>query len=934
MSLEPRRSPPRTSDPETHVVQFYGDDVFLVDRLVGFVEDGLVEGEAVLVAVTQAHLDELERRLSAQRVDLAAARREGHFVPLEAGATLARLLVDGAPDAGRFARVVGDAIRDTAQRHPRVRVFGEMVALLWRDGQRHAALELERLWTDLARSLPFHLACAYPLAGFDGNGDAVAMRRVCDAHDEILPAEGYAADAGDLERMRAIVELQRRAQVREDEHLERSRLAAIVESSDDAIVGQTLDGVVTSWNAGAERIFGWTADEIVGQPVARLIPADCSEDLPTILGTVRRGERVHHYETQRLRRDGQRIHVSLTVSPILDRDGTIAGASKIARDITNRRRAEEALRQQRAMLDTLYEVGLTLGGELDLDKVLQTVTDAATTSTGARFGAFFYKQGEDAGGAYQLSALSGAPRAAFEGFGMPRDTPLFRATFSGEGVVRADDVTTDPRFGQNAPHHGMPDGHLPVASYLAVPVVGRGGAVFGGLFLGHPEAGVFTEQSERMVVALAAQAAVAIDNARLYETERRLRDEAERASRTKDEFLAMLGHELRNPLSSVRNAIVSASLDPLRRERALGLARRGSDLLVRMVDDLLDVARISSGKIALRRERVRLASVVERAVESTRELVEERAHQLTVSVADEPLEVDGDQTRLEQVAMNLLTNAAKYTERGGHVRVAVAREGDDAVLRVRDDGVGIPPDLLARVFDLFAQGERGLERASGGLGIGLTVVRRIVELHGGAVEAHSEGLGTGTEFVVRLPALPRAAEAASPPAASAAAMPRRARLLVVEDHPDVAEGVVMLLELLGHDVQLAPDGDAALSLARANPPEAMLIDIGLPGMDGYEVARHLRADPTFAGVVLIALTGYGRLEDRQRAYRGRLRPPSDEAGRVPGAGRAARRSAAARGRLAATGSRSRADDGVTAPEGSARRPPRRRSPRPPSARAG
>ncbi len=676
------------------------------------------------------------------------------------------------------------------------------------------------------------------------------------------PGGGVPADAPDL----VGVELQRRTGALETESGERARLAAIVESSDDAIVSKTLDGVIVSWNRGAEQLFGYTAEEMIGQPISRLMPAERQDDFATILAAIRRGERLEHFETERVRKDGRRIHVSVTVSPIKDAAGNVIGASKIARDVTARKRAEQAVRERRAIVDAINQVGRTLSAELELEKVLQAVTDAATSLTGGEFGAFFYNATDDQGGHYLLYTLSGAPRAAFEKLGMPRNTAMFAATFAGERVVRLDDVKQDPRYGRNPPHHGLPDGHLPVTSYLAVPVVGRNGVVFGGLFLGHSESGIFSEDSEQIAVGLAAQAAIAIDNARLYAAERRLRAEAEAANRAKDAFLAMLGHELRNPLSAVRNAAVTARFDPARRERALDIVRRGTDRLGRLVDDLLDVARITQGKITLRTQRVRLAGVVERAVETTQPLIEERSHGLSLSLPRDEVQVDADPTRLEQVIVNLIANAVKYTEPGGRIEVALERDGADAVLRIRDNGIGIAPEMLPHVFDLFAQADRGLGQEHGGLGIGLTVVQQLVALHGGRVQARSDGLGKGAEFVVRLPVPSRAPEQAGP-AASGQQTPAAtaAQVLVVEDDPDAAEALVMLLEVLGHRARRVQDGATALDVAREKGPDVMLVDIGLPGMDGYEVARRVRREPRLRDLVLVALSGYGREEDKQRA---------------------------------------------------------------------
>jgi PAS domain S-box-containing protein len=642
-------------------------------------------------------------------------------------------------------------------------------------------------------------------------------------------------------------------------------LAAIVDSSDDAIISKDLGGIITSWNPAAERMFGYTALEAIGRSITMLIPADRQDEEPRILARIQLGERVDHFETVRVRKDGRLVDISVTISPVKDAAGRVIGASKVAREVSERKRAEAQLRQQQAVIDELYNVGLSLSAE-DLEKLLRHMTDAATSLAGARFGAFFYNALDPNGGHYLLYTLSGASRDDFERFGMPRNTPIFAPTFAGLGVVRLDDVTRDPRYGKNPPHRGMPAGHLPVKSYLAVPVVGRKGKVFGGLFLGHPEPGVFGEEAERVVSGLAVQAAVAIENAQLYETEQRLRREAEAAGRAKDEFLAMLGHELRNPLSSVRNAVLAASLDPAYAQQAFGIVRRGAEQLTRLVDDLLDVARITQGKITLERERVSLVGVVERALETARPVLEERAHHLTLALPPGPVDVQGDQTRLEQIVVNLLANAAKFTEPGGRIRVAVEREGASALLSVEDSGVGIAEELLPRIFDLFAQAEAGLARSSGGLGIGLTIVKRLAELHGGTVEARSRGPGTGAEFIVRLPLLARREAPQPPPArAAGAARARSARILVVEDNLDAADSLAMLLELLGHEVEVVHDGAAGIERARSYRPELMFVDIGLPGIDGYEVARRIRAEAIAPGVVLVALTGYGGPEYRERA---------------------------------------------------------------------
>jgi PAS domain S-box-containing protein len=866
-----------------HTVQFYEADAFLVDAVTRFIGGALGTGEVAVSIATPQHRARFEAQLRARAIDVAAAAAQGRYVTLDAAETLATFMVDGRPDEDRFTDVIGGPIGRLVAAYPGavVHAFGEMVALLAADGNHAAAIQLEELWNRLAQRMGFSLLCAYPLRTFRSDDASAAFGKITAAHTHVVPAESYTALASDDDRLRVVTHLQQKATALDTVAAERKHaesalrernamLQALVAASPTPIVVIDVDKTVRLWNPAAERVFGWSEHEVVGHEIP-IVPPEKLDECDGVRDAVTHGESFAGIETHRFRRDGAPVDVRISAAPLSDDEGTVRSMVLLFEDVTQRNRAESARQSAVRELHTLHDLGRTLSAELDLQRLLQVLTDTATQLSGAEFGAFFYNAFDDnapgdRGGHYLLYAVSGSSREAFERFGPPRNTKMFAPTFAGEAVVRLDDVTKDPRYVQSTPRPDVLAAHLPVRSYLAVPVVGRNGNVFGGLFLAHPQPSVFTEESERIVTGLASHAAVAIENARLYDAERRARTEAEAANRAKDEFLAMLGHELRNPLAAVRNAIVAARVGGARRERALDIARRQSEHLGRLVDDLLDVARISQGKITLHVQRVRCAAIVERALETTRPLIAERGHLLTITLPRHDVQVEGDATRLEQVLVNLITNAAKYTPPGGRIEVMAERDDAELVLRVRDDGAGIAPEVLPRVFDLFMQGDRALDRAPGGLGIGLTVVRKLVELHGGRVEAHSAGLGRGAEFVVRVPALPEEtanAGESTPPTAS----PTVARVLIVEDHPDVAESLQLLMEVLGHQVRIVHDGESAVRAAQASPPDVMLVDIGLPGMNGYEVARRVRDDPKLARVVLVALTGYGRDEDREAAHR-------------------------------------------------------------------
>ncbi|MHC5542260.1 hybrid sensor histidine kinase/response regulator [Singulisphaera rosea] len=352
-------------------------------------------------------------------------------------------------------------------------------------------------------------------------------------------------------------------------------------------------------------------------------------------------------------------------------------------------------------------------------------------------------------------------------------------------------------------------------------------------------------------------------------TERKRSEEALReADRRKDDFLAMLAHELRNPLSAINNAIQLArrSGKTEHLEWAKDVIGQQVGHLTRLIDDLLDISRITRGKIQLRKDLRELAPIVRGAVESARPSIEARGHQLSVSIGETPFRIDADATRLEQVLVNLLTNAAKYTQDGGRIALEAQPEGTDVVIKIRDNGEGITPEMLLKIFEPFIQVEQTLDRSQGGLGIGLTLARTLTEMHGGSLTATSEGPGLGSEFVVRLPLIeaevPIAEEGASPKSEVVAQGPR---VLVVDDNVESAQGLASLLTMFGHDVHIAFEGLEAIDAARQHLPQTVLLDIGLPKLDGYQVARLIRAENRLKDVLLVAVTGYGQEEDRLRS---------------------------------------------------------------------
>ncbi|QDU28071.1 Autoinducer 2 sensor kinase/phosphatase LuxQ [Anatilimnocola aggregata] len=594
---------------------------------------------------------------------------------------------------------------------------------------------------------------------------------------------------------------------------------AFLEVAPDAVVIVDHTGKMVQVNGQAEKTFHYGREELIGQDVELLMPERFRErHKAQIAGFVAQpitrpmGPGLKLWG---LRKGGSEFPVEISLSPILDQDSVLIAS--IIRDVTERSRTEAALHISEIRYRRLFETAKD--GILILDTESGKITDANPF----------------------MSELLGYSHESFLGKEL-WEIGLFSDKVANEAAVRTLQDLGYIRYE-----------HLPLETsrgqLVEVEVV----------------ANAYQEDDHKVIQCNIRDIT---ERSRL---EKQMQEQAvalKDLHRRKDEFLAMLSHELRNPLAPITNAVRLLSFqkheDDLKHQ-ARTIIERQVGQLTRLIDDLLEVSRITTGRIHLQKERIGLNGIVERAVETARPLLDRHKHALIIALSPQPIWLQADAARIEQVVVNLLTNAAKYTTDGGHITIAVKREGDQAVLRVRDTGVGIAPELLPHIFDLFTQAERSLDRSQGGLGIGLSLVQRLVEMHDGKVEVESE-VGKGSDFVVRLPVM------ATPTTQSASPQPRALsrtgpslRVLVVDDNVDTAQTLRMLLKTTGHDVFTAYDGPTALKAVLDFRPNVVLLDIGLPGLDGFEVAKRLREDPSLNDVVLIAMTGYGQAEDLQRS---------------------------------------------------------------------
>jgi len=626
----------------------------------------------------------------------------------------------------------------------------------------------------------------------------------------------------------------------------------------------TLEGRIQSWNAGAAALFGYEPEEMLGRSILAIVPTELHAEEFQLLCRIRAGERTEHFDTIRQRKDGRRVPISLTCSPIRDARGVIIGASKIARDISGRKLAERHVASDVDALAKLSELSSRLWRcpslREGLDEMLVAVIALLTADKGN-----IQLLNHDTQ-CLKIVVHKGFRQDFLDTFrevSVEDPAACGRALRSGERTI-IEDVELDPAF---EPLRSV----ARAAGYRAVvstPLVGADGRRLGVVSTHFCSVHRPTEQELRRLDLYLRQASDFIQRYQMEEALRKSQEALLDADHRKDEFLALLAHELRNPLAPLGYALATVknpACTSERRAHAEEVMERQLAHMSRLLDDLLDVSRITMGKLELKKQPTELNAVLHAAIEAARPGLDAKGHTLSIELPTNPLWLMADPVRLAQVFSNLLINAAKYTNSSGLIHLGASFESEEVIVRVRDNGIGIAREALPQLFAPFFQGEAVSWRSEGGLGLGLSLVRGLVTLHGGSVEAFSDGADQGSEFVVRLPG------AVQPPqrnehAPNAHYAGRERRVLLVDDNRDAADTCASLLELGGQQVRTAYSGRAALELAESFRPHMVVLDIALPDLDGYQVAESIRRSTWGKATMLVAVTGWGREDDRKRAF--------------------------------------------------------------------
>ncbi|MEQ9407570.1 MAG: PAS domain S-box protein [Fuerstiella sp.] len=636
--------------------------------------------------------------------------------------------------------------------------------------------------------------------------------------------------------------------------------AHLLDTVGQAAIVTHLDGEIIYWNRFAETLYGWSRDEVLGRKISDIgvAAAAAAAQAVQIMEQLRTGKNWSG-EFEALRRDGTSFDAFVTDTPLLDEHGAVSAIVSISVDISERKQLERSLR-------FLADASAALAGLVDFENTLQKVAALAVP----HFADWCAVDIAEPDGTLRRLAVAHVDevrvRRAQELH--ERYPPRQDNDFGVYNVLRT---------GRSEMMEELPDALLEEAatdeehlrilrelglkSYMCVPLRARGKVLGVVTFVTAESCRCYTEADLAFADELARRSAIAIENSQLYQE---LRD----ADRRKDEFLATLAHELRNPLAPIRNGLqilrLAGPQDDIDEVRLM--MERQLNQLVRLVDDLLDVSRITRNKLELRKRRIELKEVVQSAIDTSRSLMEQAGHAFSWTLPSTPVYLEADLTRLAQVFSNLLNNSAKYTPAGGAVSLVAEATEDEVIVKVRDNGIGIPAESLHSIFEVFSQVDRNMERSQGGLGIGLTLVRRLIEMHGGSVEVSSDGPGLGSEFTVRLP-IPgkELSEPLQPVSVNKFRSKPRRRILVVDDNQDSANSLSMMLRLMQHEIRTVHDGLAAMKTAAEFRPEIILLDIGMPQINGYEVCRHIREQPWSDGIVIVALTGWGQNEDRRRS---------------------------------------------------------------------
>jgi PAS domain S-box-containing protein len=817
-----------------HFVRFFEDDGFLLDEVVEFVHGALRSGGVGLVIATAEHLSVLTRRFSGFQLATAYAKwHPGQVLVMDAHELLSQFMAADWPDADRFERSVGRIVAEAAATGATpIHAFGEMVSVLCAQGKYDAALRLEELWNDLAARHGFHLFCAYASKLFADAEHALTFQRVCRAHNHVCYSERLAA-ARTPDDVRHLVaswehkalaldaEVARRKALETRLRQRESELSDFLENAAEGLHKVAGDGTILWANRAELELLGYSREEYVGRHIAEFhVDGPVIESILSILaagGTLRD-------QPARLRcKDGSIRHVLIHSNGCFE-SGELMYTRCFTRDATDRVARQLA---QDQLCDTLMNAPVATALLVGADHVFRMANRRFCDMVGR----------DDVVGKPFASAL---PQWSTDEI----QRQLNHVLTTGEAFT-AEEFRIDYQVGDAQ----CEDRYFKLN---LEPCRSAAGSVDGVI---------------AVIVDLTEQVRTRHAMERSFAEREQLLSQLREASRAKDEFLAMLGHELRNPLSPIVTALQLMRMrGDTGTEREQAIIQRQVQHLVRLVDDLLDISKITRGKIELKKEWLSLSEVLTKAVEMSSPLLEQRNHRLAVDLPAH-IQLHADAVRVAQVVSNLLTNAARYTDIGGDI-VLSARQVEGAAIEicVKDNGTGISAEMLPRVFDIFFQGTRTVSRSEGGLGIGLALVKNLVQLHGGSVHAFSDGPGRGSEFVVRLPvAAADVPPGVRPVADESCTSPRGLRLLLVDDNVDAADTLASLLRADGHDIVVAHDPAAALECIQWFVPDVAILDIGLPVMDGYELLAHLREKAELGACCFVALTGYGQYADRERS---------------------------------------------------------------------